>query len=110
MLKIHCPECAKDFIWTDDMPIQGKCPNPDCDGSYDVHGALRRSLAARNPADIDTLLCPTCGGQIPSRWAICSGCGRVVIGVRSFRKRHLLFLIAIVLLLLSMIVRMGLRF
>jgi hypothetical protein len=67
MLKIHCPECTKSFIWTDDMPPRGKCSNPSCDGGYDVHGALRRNLAARNPAAADPLLCPACGGPIPSR-------------------------------------------
>jgi predicted nucleic acid-binding Zn ribbon protein len=110
MLKIHCPECTKSFIWTDDMPPRGKCPNPDCDGSYDVHGALRRNLAARNPAAADALLCPACGGPIPSRWTLCSGCGRVVAGARSFRKRRLLFLTAIALLFLSLIIRVWIRF
>jgi len=105
MLKIHCPECAKDFVWTDDMPPRGKCPNPDCEGGYDVHEALRRNLAARNPAAADTLLCPACGGPIPSRWTLCSNCGRVVMGARSFRKRHLLFLTAIALLILSIVIR-----
>lgn len=110
MLKIHCSECAKDFVWTDDMPIQGKCPNPDCDGSYDVHAALRQNLAARNPLASEVLLCPACGGTIPSRWTVCGGCGRVVAGARTFRKRHLLFLTAVTLLLLSLVIRIWIRF
>ena len=110
MLKIHCPECAKDFVWTDDMPPRGKCPNPDCEGGYDVHEALRQNLAARNPAAADILLCPACGGPIPSRWTLCSNCGRVVIGARSFRKRHLLFLTAIALLILSLVIRAWTHF
>jgi hypothetical protein len=110
MLKIHCSDCAKDFIWTDDMPTQGKCPNPDCDSSYDVHAALRRNLAAKNPVSSDVILCPACGGPIPSRWTLCGGCGRVVAGARSFRKRHLLFLTAIALLFLSLIIRVWIHF
>jgi predicted nucleic acid-binding Zn ribbon protein len=111
MLKIHCFDCAKDFIWTDDMPVRGKCPNPDCDGLYDVHAALRQNLEARKPTAVEALLCPACGGPIPSRWTVCSGCGRVVVsGTRSFRKRHFLFLIAATLLFLSLIIRAWLRF
>ena len=105
MLKIHCSHCAKDFIWTDDMPLQGRCPNPGCDGPYDVHAALRTNLAARNPAAAGRLSCPACGATIASCWTLCSGCGRVVAGARTFRKRYLLFLTAVTLLLLSLIVR-----
>jgi predicted nucleic acid-binding Zn ribbon protein len=105
MLKIHCSECTKDFIWTDDMPIRGKCPNPDCDGAYDVHGALKENLAARIPEAAKALFCPACGGPIPSRWTVCDGCGRIVAGARTFRKKHLLFLTAVVLLFLTLIIR-----
>jgi predicted nucleic acid-binding Zn ribbon protein len=110
MLKIHCSDCTQDFIWTDDMPTRGKCPNPDCDGCYDVHDALRKNIAARIPAALKILLCPACGGPIPSRWTLCSGCGRIIAGARSFRKRHLLFLTAIALLFLSLIIRICIRF
>jgi predicted nucleic acid-binding Zn ribbon protein len=110
MLKIRCSDCTKDFIWTDDMPPRGNCPNPDCDGSYDVHDGLRKNLAARYPAAADALLCPACGGPIPSRWTICNRCGRVVAGARSFRKRRLLFLTAVALLFFSLIIRVWLRF
>ena len=105
MLKIRCSHCAKDFIWTDDMPIRGKCPNPGCDGPYNVHDALRKNLAARDPAAADLLSCPACGATIASCWTVCNGCGRVVAGTRTFRKKHLLFLTAVTLLLLSLIVR-----
>jgi predicted nucleic acid-binding Zn ribbon protein len=110
MLKIRCSDCTKDFIWTDDMPLRGKCPNPDCDGSYDVQDSLRKNLAARNPAAPEILFCPACSKPIPSRWTICNGCGRVVAGARSFRKRHLLFLTAVALLFLSLIIRVWIRF
>lgn len=109
MLKIRCSECAKEFMWADDMPPRGKCPNPDCDGSYDVHAALRKNLESRNRTAADTLRCPCCGRPIPSRWTLCSGCDRVVAGARSFRKRHLLFATAVTLLLLSLIIRVWLR-
>ncbi len=110
MLKIRCSDCTKDFIWTDDMPIQGKCPNPDCDGGYDVHAALQKSLATRNPAAAETLLCPACGGPIHSRWTICNGCGRIVAGAGTFRKRHVLILTGVALLFLSLVIRVWIRF
>jgi predicted nucleic acid-binding Zn ribbon protein len=109
MLKIRCSECTKDFIWTDDMPIRGKCPNPDCDGGYDVHQGLRENLAARNPAAVKALFCPACGGAIPSRWTVCDGCGRVVAGARTFRKKHLLFMTAVALLFLTLVIRIWMK-
>ena len=110
MLKIRCSECTKDFIWTDDMPVRGKCPNPDCDGLYDVHKGLRENLEARCRAGAKPLLCPACGAPIPSRWTVCEGCGRVVIGAHAFLKKHLLFLTAVVLLLLTLIIRIWTKF
>jgi len=109
MLKIHCRECARSFIWTDEMPLRGKCPNPDCDGSYDVQAALRKSLETRDPAVAQSLLCPACGAPISSRWTICNGCGRIVAGARTFRKRHLLVFTAVTLLVLSLIIRLWIR-
>jgi predicted nucleic acid-binding Zn ribbon protein len=109
MLKIRCSDCAGDFIWTDDMPPRGNCPKPGCDGRYDVHEALRQNLAARSPIPAEALLCPACGGAILSRWTLCSGCGRVVAGRRSFRKRDLIFMTAIALLLLTLILRLLIR-
>ena len=110
MLKIHCPECQKSFIWTDDMPPRGKCPNPDCEGLYDIHESLRQSLAARAPAAAVAFCCPACGAPIPSRWTLCNGCGRIVAGARAFRKRHLLLLSAMVLLFMSLVIRIWIRF
>lgn len=110
MLKIRCSDCAKDFIWTDEMPPRGKCPNPECDGRYDVHEALRKNLAARNLAAPVVRTCPACGQTIPSCWTLCNGCGRVVAGSRTFAKRHLLFATAVVLLLLSLAVRIWIHF
>ena len=110
MLKIRCSECTKEFIWTDDMPVRGKCPNPDCDGLYDVHQGLRENLAARNPEAAKALFCPACGGPIASCWTVCDGCGRVVTGTHTFRKLHLLFLTAVLLLLVTLIIRIWMKF
>jgi predicted nucleic acid-binding Zn ribbon protein len=110
MLKIRCSECMRDFIWTDEMPLRGKCPNPDCDGEYDVRAALRKNLETREPAVARTLLCPACGGPIRSRWTICGGCDRIVAGSRAFQKRHLIVLTAVALLFLSLIIRVWRHF
>ncbi len=109
MLKIHCPECGKEFIWTDDMPPRGGCPNPDCEAVFDVHRELRRNLEGRGVNEAAPLRCPACGGPIRSRWSVCGGCGRVVAGTRSFRKRHLLIPTAVALLLLSLAIRLWIR-
>ncbi len=110
MLKIRCSECTKEFIWTDDMPIRGKCPNPDCEGLYDVHKGLRENLAARDPEAAKALFCPACNGPITSRWTVCDGCGRVVIGSHTLRKLHLLFMTAVALLFLTLTIRIWMRF
>jgi predicted nucleic acid-binding Zn ribbon protein len=108
MLKIRCPECTRPFIWTDDMPLKGKCPNPDCEGGYDVHQALKENLAAWDPAVADSLRCPACGQTIPSRWGLCPHCGKVVAGSRSLRKRDIFLVVVIILLVLSLFVRYAL--
>lgn len=105
MLKIRCPDCTKPFIWTDDMPPKGRCPNPDCEGQYDVHQALRENLAARIPTPVTATRCPACGQEIPSRWAWCAKCGRFAAGSRSFRKRDLFLTVVTILLILSLFVR-----
>jgi predicted nucleic acid-binding Zn ribbon protein len=109
MLKIRCRDCRKEFIWSDDMPLQGTCPNQPCEGRYDVHAALRENLAARErPAE--GLSCPSCGSPIPSRWTLCGGCGRVVAGSRTLGRRQLLIMTAVGLLLASLLVRAWLSF
>ena len=105
MLKIHCSDCRKSFIWTDDMPFQGECPNPDCEGRYDVHQSLKQSVAKRIPDAEKALLCPACGGVIASRWSLCSHCGRIIAGARTFRKRDFLFAVVLLLLALSVFIR-----
>ena len=109
MLKIHCRECGRSFIWTDEMPVRGKCPNPDCEGDYDVHAGLRDNLDTRIPDTAQPLLCPACGKPIRSCWTVCDGCGRIVAGARTFRKRDLLVITAVLLLVISVIVRLWIR-
>jgi hypothetical protein len=77
MLKIHCPDCGRNFIWTDDMPFKGNCPNPDCEGIYNVRQSLKQSVSERTPAAAKTCHCPACGEAIASRWTVCGRCGRI---------------------------------
>lgn len=44
MQKIECPKCSKSFMWTDHMPMRGKCPNIDCSWEYDLHEEIRKSV------------------------------------------------------------------
>ena len=108
MLKIRCPDCAKEFLWTDDMPLRDRCPNPDCEGTYDVHEALKLNIAARTTPVEEGPACPACGRPVLRRWALCGHCGRIVAGSRTFRKRDFLLLFVLILLLLSVLVRWGL--
>jgi hypothetical protein len=109
VLKILCPDCGKPFIWTDDMPLQGDCPNPDCEGIYDVHQSLRRSVSERMAPAAKTCLCPACGGALTSRWTFCRHCGRIVAGPLTFRRRDLLFPVILFLLVLSLLIRYVLK-
>jgi predicted nucleic acid-binding Zn ribbon protein len=108
MLKIRCHDCDQAFIWADDMPPRGKCPNPNCEGTYDVHQALKENIDARTFSAADSLLCPACGGAIPSCWGLCPHCGRFTAGSRSFRKRDIFLAVALLLLILSLLVRLAL--
>ncbi|MDA8124154.1 MAG: hypothetical protein M0009_03070 [Deltaproteobacteria bacterium] len=105
MLKIDCPECKKSFIWTDDMPFKGDCPNPDCEGRYDIHRSLKQSARKRTSNREKICLCPACGGEVASRWALCKHCGSLVAGARSFRRRDLLLAVVLLLLALSSFIR-----
>jgi len=105
MLKIQCPDCRKTFIWTDDMPLKGDCPNPDCEGGYNVHQSLKRSVFERIPPAAKTCHCPACGGSVASRWMPCNHCGRIIAGPLTFRRRDLLFSVVLFLLVLSLLIR-----
>jgi len=107
MLKIRCPKCGKSFLWTDEMPIQGRCPFQDCEGHYNVYAEFRRNVAHReDPGKFSSRHCPFCGQKISSRFAVCSGCGRVILWSTSIRKSHFFVAACILLILLSILVRM----
>ena len=107
MVKIQCPECDKSFLWTDDMPATGKCPIPDCNGSYDIHSALQRNLSRRGtPAEQKiNLHCPFCSGIIASRFTVCPQCSRIVAGTRDIRKSYFFLAVCLILILLSLILK-----
>ena len=110
MLKIRCTNCDQCFTWTDDMPFKGRCPNPDCEGNYDVHETLKKSIAARTrTTSADAFACPACGRPIPSCWTICRSCGRIVAGSRTFRKRNLFLTVVFILIALSLLGRYVFR-
>jgi hypothetical protein len=88
--KIECPECLKNFIWTDDMPLKGKCPTPDCDWHYDVREELRRGALKRIPRQENPVLCSRCGSPLASRFAFCRGCGSLVTGPVTWGRGSLL--------------------
>lgn len=106
MLKVHCPVCKKSFFWTDDMPLNGKCPNSDCEANYDIHSALKQNidrLAAA--AEKNDLVCPSCGKEISSRFTLCRHCSHVVLGTVFFRERYLFMGACILLIVLSLILK-----
>ncbi|MGV8057220.1 MAG: hypothetical protein AB2L12_04155 [Smithellaceae bacterium] len=106
MLKIHCPVCKKSFLWTDDMPVQGKCPNADCEANYDVHSALKQNIGRHAVVEEKKLLlCPSCGEEISSGFTICRHCSYVVLGAKFFRKSYFFMWVCIFLILLSLILK-----
>lgn len=111
MLKIQCPKCKKSFFWTDDMPVEDKCPNPDCQWSYDVRKEVGRNIDIReNRQETQTrrlTMCPSCQNEIRSRLTVCSHCGRVVIGSKSYRKGSVFLTVCFFLIFLSLIIKYG---
>lgn len=106
MLKIHCPVCKQAFIWTDDMPVRGKCRNPDCEAGYDVHSALKQNVERISAAaEKKKFLCPSCGGEISSRFTICRHCSNVVLGAKFFGKSCFFTAACIFLIVLSFILK-----
>jgi ribosomal protein L37AE/L43A len=110
MLKIRCPECTRSFIWTDDAPLEGKCPNPDCEWLYDVRAELKKNVGRRLRAEERGPSCPRCAKPLSSRWTVCPHCGDVVAGSRSFPRRHILVFALAVLLALSLLYQAWTRF
>jgi hypothetical protein len=106
MLKINCPVCKKSYFWTDDMPIQGKCPNPDCEAHYDIHSALKQSIDKHTATLGEMILrCPSCGEEIFSGFTVCRHCNNIVLGTMSFRKSYLFVAVCIFLIGLSLIIQ-----
>ena len=105
MLRIHCPQCKKSFFWTDDMPTQGKCVNPDCGWHYNVRAELKKnlSLPATEEKKAKPLLCPSCQGEINARISICPNCGYIVLGRTAVRKSAAFLYICLLLIILSLI-------
>lgn len=100
MQKIHCPECNRFFMWTDDMPLTGKCPTDNCSWQYNVRGEVGKSVERRIMEREHLVPCPHCGKAIEDRLTICMHCGEVIIGRTFFKPGYLLFAIVILLLLL----------
>jgi hypothetical protein len=107
MLKIQCPECKKSFLWTDDMPAEGKCPNTDCDWQYNINSALKNNIEKREDktAKPKSLSCPFCNKVIFSRLCVCRHCGHIVLGNKVFKKSYFFVAICLILILLSLILK-----
>ncbi|MBN1614729.1 MAG: hypothetical protein JW950_09715 [Deltaproteobacteria bacterium] len=106
MMKIQCAECGRSFIWSDDMPLQGKCPEQDCEWRYDVQEEMKKAAEKKAQAmQKDLVLCPHCQKPLNSRWTLCPHCGDVVVGRLSFSRKHLFILGLTVLVILSLIYR-----
>ncbi len=103
MLKIECPECLRSFIWSDNMPLKGKCPTFDCEWRYDVHEEIRKSSAKKLLETEGMALCPNCKNPIESKITICKDCGHFVLGSLAFRKIYLVITGFVILLILSLI-------
>ncbi|MBN1662427.1 MAG: hypothetical protein JW943_02390 [Deltaproteobacteria bacterium] len=106
MMKIECPQCKKSFIWTDDMPVTGKCPESDCQWLYDVREQLKSNVEKKTTANRNAVLCPKCGEPVHSRLTVCRNCGNLVIGSRTFEKKQLWLVVVLMLLLISLIARL----
>jgi hypothetical protein len=103
MLKMQCPDCLKTFIWTDSMPLKGKCPTMDCEWTYDVHDALKKSVTRREDEANHIIRCPHCHEPVKATVTICEHCGEVVVGSKAFNKKYFLYIVAFVLIALSLL-------
>jgi hypothetical protein len=104
MLKIQCPECNKFFLWTDNMPTQGKCLTPDCDWRYNIHKELNRNISHRETkAESTTPHCPFCQNEITSKFTICPHCNRIVLGKNVLKKSYFFVAVCLILFLLSFV-------
>jgi len=104
MLKIHCPQCNKSFLWTDNMPTQDKCPTPDCSWNYNIHAELKKNVN-RHAVEVksQTLHCPFCQGEIASKFTICPHCSQIIMGKKMLKKRYFFLAVCLILVILSLI-------
>lgn len=87
------------------MPFKGKCPNSNCDWTYDVHKELKKSITKRDDEAGGVIRCPVCREPINTKLTVCASCGKVIIGTRSFKKIHILGFVAAVLVIVSLVVK-----
>jgi hypothetical protein len=107
MLKIQCPVCEKSFFWTDDMPAQGKCPNTDCEGIYDIHSALKQNIDRHTGVARGNILrCPFCKEEISSRFTICRHCNHLVLRTVAMKKSYVFVAVCILLIGFSLILQL----
>jgi len=97
MLKINCPDCLKDFMWTDHMPAKGKCPTPDCEWRYDIHQELKKGVEKHCVKTGHA--CPGCGASLESRFCYCPNCKKLILGPISVSRN--VFLSAVIAILIS---------
>ena len=93
-------------MWTDEMPLQGKCPGEDCGWRYDVRGELKRNVEKKTVgSDDQSPCCPACGRPVGRGWSFCGNCGLLILGSRGIPKRHLIALLIVVLAALSLLAK-----
>ncbi len=97
MLKIDCPDCLKEFMWTDHMPTKGKCPTPDCEWRYDVQQELKKGVEKHSAKAGHA--CPSCGASIESRFCYCPNCKKLILGSVSVSRN--VFLSAAIAILIT---------
>lgn len=97
MLKINCPECLKEFMWTDHMPTTGKCPTPDCEWRYDIRQELKRGVEKHT--EKTGFSCPGCGASIQSSFCYCPNCNKLAVGSVSVSRN--VFLSAAIAILVT---------
>jgi ribosomal protein L37AE/L43A len=88
------------------MPIQGKCPNPDCRWNYNVHDELKKNLSPHAEEErIKPLFCPFCQHEITSKISVCPHCGYIVIGNKYLKKSSAFLYLCLILILLSLLLK-----
>jgi hypothetical protein len=107
MLKVKCPQCNKDFFWSDDMPTKGKCATQNCNWEYNIHAELKRNINQREAVKVDgkRLRCPFCNEEISSHLTICRHCGYIIWGSKVIKKTYFFIAVCLILIVLSIILK-----